>query len=95
MSIIEHRVTDGRLLQLIGKWLATGAVEEDGRRIRGKQGTPQGGVISPLLGNIFLHAVVDSFVHEWRTTEAHGEVYIVRYADDVVIAVSSRLNYEG
>jgi len=38
---------------------------------------------------------VDSFVHEWRKTEAKGEVYIVRYTDDVVIAVSSRLNYEG
>ncbi len=86
MSMIERRVKDGRLLQLIGKWLATGAVEQDGRRIRGKQGTPQGGVISPLLGNIFLHEVVDSFVHEWRKTEAKGEVYIVRYADDVVIA---------
>ena len=86
MSMLEHRVKDGRLLQLIGKWLATGAVERDGRRIRGKRGTPQGGVISPLLGNIFLHEVVDSFVHEWRKTEATGEVYIVRYADDVVIA---------
>ena len=86
MSILQHRVKDSRLLQLIGKWLATGAVEKDGRRIRGKQGTPQGGVISPLLGNIFLHEVVDSFVHEWRKTEASGEVYIVRYADDVVIA---------
>jgi group II intron reverse transcriptase/maturase len=95
MSIIERRVKDGRLLQLIGKWLATGAVERDGRRIRAKQGTPQGGVISPLLANIFLHEVVDSFVHEWRKTDATGEVYIVRYADDVVIAVSSRLNYEG
>ena len=86
MSIIEHRVKDSRLLRLMGKWLATGAVEEDGRRIRGKKGTPQGGVISPLLGNIFLHHVVDSFVHEWRKTEGNGEVYIVRYADDVVIA---------
>jgi len=86
MSMLERRVVDGRLLRLIGKWLATGAVEKDGRRIRGKQGTPQGGVISPLLGNIFLHYVVDSFVHEWRKTEAQGEVYIVRYADDVVIA---------
>jgi RNA-directed DNA polymerase len=86
MSLLEHRVKDSRLLRLIGKWLAVGAVEEDGRRIRAKQGTPQGGVISPLLANIFLHYVVDSFVHEWRKTEAEGEVYIVRYADDVVIA---------
>jgi RNA-directed DNA polymerase len=94
MSIIEHRVKDGRLLRLIGKWLATGAVQEDGRRIRAKRGTPQGGVISPLLANIFLHYVVDSFVHEWRKTESKGEVYIVRYADDVVIAFESKEDAE-
>ena len=51
-----------------------------------ERSTPQGGVISPLLANIFLHYVVDVFVHEWRKTEAIGEVYIVRYADDFVIA---------
>ena len=50
-----------------------------------KQGTPQGGVISPLLANIFLHHIVDVFVHEWRKTQAKGEIYIVRYADDFVI----------
>ena len=86
MSLVEHRVKDSRLLRLIGKWLATGAVQADGRRIRAKRGTPQGGVISPLLANIFLHYVVDKFVHEWRRTEAKGQVYIVRYADDVVMA---------
>jgi len=86
MSVIERRVNDSRLLRLIGKWLSVGAVEGDGRRIRGKKGTPQGGVISPLLANIFLDYVVDSFMHEWRTKEAQGEVYIVRYADDVVLA---------
>jgi len=76
---------DRSLLRLIGKWLSVGVVEEDGRRIRTKQGTPQGGVISPLLANIFLHHVVDVFVHEWRKTQAKGEIYIVRYADDFVI----------
>ena len=86
MSLLQRRVTDSRMLRLIGKWLAVGAVEEDGHRIRSKRGTPQGGVISPLLANIFLHYVMDSFVHEWRKTKAIGEVYIVRYADDVVIA---------
>ena len=85
MSIIRHRVIDRRLLRLIGKWLSVGVVEEDGRRVRSKRGTPQGGVISPLLANIFLHHVVDGFVHEWRKG-AKGEVYIVRYADDLVIA---------
>ena len=86
MSVIRRRVTDRRLLQLIGKWLAAGAVEEDGRRVQDKQGTLQGGVISPLLANIFLHHVVDRFVHQWRRSEAKGEVYVIRYADDLIIA---------
>ena len=94
MSLVEHRVKDSRLLRLIGKWLAAGAVQADGRRIRMKRGTPQGGVISPLLANIFLHHVVDKFVHEWRETEAKGEVYIVRYADDVVMAFESQEDAE-
>jgi RNA-directed DNA polymerase len=86
MTLVQHRVKDSRLLRLIGKWLAVGAVEADGRRIREKRGTPQGGVISPLLANMFLHYVVDQFVSEWRRTRAKGEVYIIRYADDVVLA---------
>ena len=48
-------------------------------------GTPQGGVISPLLANIFLHYVVDQWVHTWRASNAKGDVIIVRYADDVVM----------
>ncbi len=86
MSLLERRVIDRGLLRLIGKWLAAGFVEEDGRRVREKCGTPQGGVISPLLANVFLHYVLDDFVHDWRVTKARGEVYIVRYADDFVIA---------
>jgi RNA-directed DNA polymerase len=86
MSVLRRRVVDRSLLRLISKWLAVGVVEKDGRRIREKRGTPQGGVISPLLANIFLHDVLDRFVHQWRKERATGEVYIVRYADDVVIA---------
>lgn len=85
MSVIQRRVADRSLLRLIRKWLTIGVAEEDGRRERDKRGTPQGGVISPLLANIFLHQAVDTFVHQWRKKEAKGEVYIVRYADDVVI----------
>jgi RNA-directed DNA polymerase len=85
VAVIRHRVVDRQLLRLIGKWLAAGVVEEDGRRIREKRGTPQGAVISALLANIFLHHVVDSFVQQWRRSKAKGEIYIVRYADDLVI----------
>lgn len=86
MSVIRRRVVDRSLLRLIGKWLAAGVIERDGRRVRSRQGTPQGAVISPILANIFLHHVVEVFVHQWRKTVAKGELYIVRYADDVVIA---------
>ena len=86
MEVIRRRVIDRSLLRLISKWLAAGVVEEDGRRVRTKRGTPQGGVISPLLANVFLHYVVDAFVHKWRKETAKGEVYIVRYADDLVTA---------
>jgi len=86
LSMLRHRVADRSILRLIGKWLTVGVMEKDGRVIRSKEGTPQGGVISPLLANIFLHYVVDEYVHEWRKKDAKGEVYIVRYADDFVIA---------
>lgn len=94
MSVLKRRVIDGRLLRIIGKWLSTGVVVEDGRRIRRKQGTPQGGIISPMLANIFLHTVLDDFIHKWRKTKAKGEVYIVRYADDFVIATENREDAE-
>ncbi|MBN1292995.1 MAG: group II intron reverse transcriptase/maturase [Candidatus Latescibacteria bacterium] len=90
MAVLKHRVNDRNVLRLIGKWLSAGVVEKDGRRIREKKGTPQGGVISPLLANIFLHYIVDVFVHTWRKTEAKGEVYIVRYADDFIIGCEYR-----
>jgi len=86
VAVIRQRVNDGRLLSLIAKWLKAGVVEQDGRRTYPRKGTPQGGVISPLLANIFLHEVVDKFVQGWRKTEAQGEVYITRYADDLVMA---------
>jgi len=86
LTMVRHRVVDRSILRLISKWLTVGVVEEDGRATGSKEGTPQGGVISPLLANIFLHYVVDEFVHTWRKTKAQGEVYIVRYADDFVIA---------
>jgi len=85
--MLKRRVVDGRVLRLIAKWLRAGVMEKDGSRTRSRKGAPQGGVVSPLLANVFLHYVVDEFVHNWRKTEAKGEVCIVRYADDFVIAL--------
>lgn len=83
---IQRRVNDRRLLRLIRKWLTVGVVEKDGRRERQRRGVPQGAVISPLLANIVLHQAMDEVVHRWRTQCARGQVYIVRYADDAVLA---------
>src|SRR5664280_1593923 len=55
------------------------------REIRDDKGTPQGAGISPLLANVFLHYVLDLWVHQWRRRHAHGRVSIVRYADDFVM----------
>jgi RNA-directed DNA polymerase len=80
----EHRIGDKRLVKLLMKWLHAGVMEE-GQWHEMQEGTPQGGVISPLLANIYLHYALDLWVQQWRKQTARGEVYIVRYADDVVM----------
>jgi RNA-directed DNA polymerase len=79
----EHRIADRRIVRLIQKWLRAGVLE-DGERKDTEEGTPQGGVISPLLANIYLHYVFDLWARHWRR-QAEGDVIIVRYADDVVV----------
>lgn len=84
MKFVEHRVADPRVLRLISKFLRAG-VSEDGQWSKTEVGTPQGAVISPLLANIYLHYVLDLWVHWWRGHRAGGEVYIIRYCDDFVL----------
>jgi group II intron reverse transcriptase/maturase len=83
-KFLEHRIGDKRLVRLVMKWLHAGVMEE-GKLSEVKEGTPQGGVISPLLANIYLHYVFDLWVQKWRKTQARGQVYVVRYADDFVM----------
>lgn len=83
-SFIEHRIGDKRLVRLLVKWLRAGVMEE-GRLHEVRLGTPQGGIISPLLANIYLHYVLDLWVQRWRKRSARGAMYIVRYADDFVM----------
>ena len=83
VKFIEHRIADRRIVRLIQKWLNAGVLEE-GKRIRKEEGTVQGGSISPLLSNIYLHYVFDLWVHWWRRKKANGEVIVVRFADDWV-----------
>jgi RNA-directed DNA polymerase len=81
IRFIEHRVADRRVVRLIQKWLAAGVLE-DGHRTVSEVGTVQGGSVSPLLANIYLHYVFDLWVQRWRTTQARGDIVVVRFADD-------------
>ena len=81
VRFIEHRVADARVVRLIKKWLHAGVLE-DGRVTRSELGTVQGGSISPLLANIYLHYAFDLWAEQWRGRHARGELIIVRYADD-------------
>ena len=84
-AFLDQRVTDGVIRQMIDKWLNAGAVE-NGLLRRATEGSPQGGVVSPCLSNIFLHYVLD----EWFETEVRprlrGNCTLARYADDAVMA---------
>lgn len=84
IKFIEHRIEDKRVIRHIRKWLKAGVLEE-GELKTSYKGTPQGGSISPLLANIYLHYVLDLWVDSWRKRIAKGEVIIVRYADDFIV----------
>ena len=89
MEFLQHRIADRRMLRMIRKWLRAG-VSEEGTWSKTTVGTPQGAVISPLLANIFLHYAFDLWAHQWRQQEGHGDVIIVRYADDFVVGFERR-----
>jgi RNA-directed DNA polymerase len=90
---LEHRIADRRVLRLIQKWLAAGVIEE-GTWTAFEEGVPQGGSASPLLANVYLHYVFDLWAHQWRTRHAHGDVVIVRFADDFVVGFEYREDAE-
>ena len=81
---LQHRIADRRVLRLIDKWLAAGVIEE-GKWSQTAQGSVQGASVSPLLANLYLHYVLDLWVAWWRRHRAHGDVVIVRWADDFVV----------
>jgi len=84
LGFIRRRVNDGAILRLIGKWLNAGVMEEDRLEYPDK-GTPQGGVISPLLSNIFLHYVLDEWMAKEVKPRMKGKCFIIRWADDFII----------
>src|SRR5580700_5594639 len=93
VKFIEHRIADRRVVRLIQKWLNAGVLE-DGKRIPVEEGTPQGGSASPLLANVYLHCVFDLWVQAWRRKRAHGDVIVVRFADDIVVGFHGKADAE-
>src|ERR1700724_1077999 len=82
-KMVAHRIADPAILKLIGKWLKAGAMV-DGALISTEEGTPQGGPISPVLSNIYLHFTLDLWFEKRFKAQCQGEAYLVRFADDFV-----------
>ena len=89
MKFIKHRIADKRIWRHIQKWLQAGVLEDGEVRVE-EYGTPQGGSISPLLANIYLHYAFDNWADQWRRKETTGDMLIVRFADDVVVSFEHR-----
>jgi RNA-directed DNA polymerase len=83
-AILRRRVRDGVLLRLIGKWLKAGVLE-DGCLTHPESGSPQGGVISPILANAYLHEVLDTWFEQTVKPRLKGRASLIRYADDAVL----------
>lgn len=86
-SFLDQRVRDGVLRRTIDKWLKAGVLE-DGSVKRPSEGTPQGGVVSPLLANVYLHEVLDKWFETEVKPRLQGRAFIIRYADDAVLVFS-------
>jgi len=93
--MLEQRIADGAFLNLIRKWLRAGILEEDGQVIHPQTGTPQGGVISPVLANIYLHYVLDLWFERVVAPEQQGRCRMIRYADDYVACFEYRHEAEA
>jgi len=93
MRFVEHRVGDPRILSLIRRWLKVGVLEA-GQIHESTEGTPQGGSISVLLSNLYLHYVLDLWFSKAIKPKLRGEAYLVRYIDDFVVCFEHRQDAE-
>jgi len=91
MRLLARRISDGRILYVIRQWLSCGYVE-NGKFHQSKRGTPQGGVISPLLANIYLSPLDNAFERSKIDTIKEGSIHLVRYADDIIMLAQKNLD---
>ena len=84
IKFLEHDIEDKHFIRYIGRFLKSGIMEQ-GKKIKVDQGTPQGGLISPILANVYLHYVLDLWVEKDIKRRYKGEIYLIRYADDFVV----------
>lgn len=93
--MLQQRIDDKRLLSLIQQWMKAEVVEPSGRVVKPTEGTPQGGVISPVLANIYLHYVLDLWFEKVVKPRCNGRAMLIRYCDDFVVAFQYRHEAEG
>ena len=86
IRMLEERINDRAFLRLIQKWLKAGILDTSGEVIHPATGTPQGGIVSPILANVYLHYALDLWFEKRIKRECNGEALIIRYADDFVCA---------
>ncbi len=86
IELLELRIDDKAFIRLIRKWLKAGVLEPDGTVNHPEKGSPQGGIVSPMLANIYLHYAIDVWFEETVKAHCRGAVYLSRYADDFVCA---------
>jgi RNA-directed DNA polymerase len=86
LKMLAERVDDKALLWLIGKWLKAGVLDTDGKTLHPETGTPQGGVVSPILANVYLHYALDMWFQKVVIPHCRGQAYLIRFADDFVCA---------
>lgn len=89
MRMLSIRIGDPVILRLVGKWLKAGAMV-NGVLVRTEEGTPQGGAISPILANVYLHYVLDLWFERRFKRQCRGEAYLTRFADDFVLCLQYR-----
>jgi group II intron reverse transcriptase/maturase len=91
MRLLARRISDGQVLRVIRQWLSCGYVE-DGQHRQSRLGTPQGGVISPLLANVYLNPVDQAFECSGLGVLKKGSIHLVRYADDMLVLARRNLD---